>query len=415
MKIVGLVKRRSLGPLACLGLALLVVALTVLADSGFAGQARTEAPPVLTARELAPTELLGGPDFEVDSTVPTDGFYGMFTVRGGYGSIQARGVTMLRIRVAETQALARLEEVSRREAVVGGARESVQKTVQAAGQTVQNPAEAVERLPGSVGRLFSRVGGRVEKRFEGATSSGDGMAPAGERPGLAEARRSLARQLGVDPYTDNPLLSRKLDEVARWKRMGAIAVGVATGGASMWAGIATKTAQLVWTTPPEEVQAANEKRLSILAPGASAEDIRRFLHNPAFTPTTQTLLVDRLEAFSVAKGRDSVVTIAGGMESQDQARFLIEAVGLLSTYHERVAPLSSVETRDRLPVGLTASGSLILPAPVDCLAWTDRLVGLGNRADLRAPRREILITGKATLLTYKQLSTRGWVVREHFL
>ena len=53
--------------------------------------AQTEAPPVLSARDLAPAELLAGPDFKVDDVVPTDGFYGIFTVRGTYGSIQARG------------------------------------------------------------------------------------------------------------------------------------------------------------------------------------------------------------------------------------------------------------------------------------------------------------------------------------
>jgi hypothetical protein len=386
--------------------------------------AQTEAPPVLKAADLAPAELLSGLDFTVDDVAPTDGFYGIFTVRGAYGLVQARGVAMLRVRAAEMQALAGLEETTRREAIVEGAKDSVQQTRHAAGQTVRDPAGTLQRAPEGVGRLFSRVGGKVEKRVEKVTGTGDSSASAGQPEGIAKARRSLAQKLGVDPYTDNPLLSAKLDQVARWERAGALALAVGTSGASTWAGIATKTLTLVWTMTPEEVRAANEKRLASLAPGASAEEIRAFLHNPAFTPTMQTLLVDQLELLAlprgsdnlarVPRGCDSLVRLAGEMENHDQARFLIAATGLLAAYHQRVAQFSSVESRGRLAVGLTSAGLLILPVPVDCLAWTDRLVEFGSRSDLHASRHEILITGSATPRTRKELSARRWTLLEGF-
>ena len=386
--------------------------------------AQTEAPPVLKASDLAAAELLSGVDFTVDDVVPTDGFYGTFTVRGAYGSVQARGVAMLRVRAAEMQALARLEETTRAEAVAEGAKDSTEQTLRAAGQTIRDPVGTVERAPESVGRLFSRLGGKIEKSVEKLTGTGDGSVSSGQPDGIAKARRSLAQKLGVDPYTDNPLLSAKLDQVAKWHRAGSLALSVGTGAASIWAGIATKTLTLVWTMTPEEVRAANEKRLASLAPRASAEEIRVFLRNPAFTPTMQTLFVDQLELFAVPRSSDSLVRgprgceslirLAGQMENYDQARFLVAAIGLLTAYHQRVAPLSSVESRGRLAVGLTPVGLLVLAAPVDCLAWTDKLVEFGNRSDLHASRREILITGTATSRTRQELSARGWKTRERF-
>jgi len=376
--------------------------------------AQAEAPPVLKAADLAPAELLTGLNFAVDDVVPTDGFYGIFTVRGAYGSVQARGVAMLRVRDAEMQALAKLEETTRREAIVGGAKDSAQQTRHAAGQTVHDPAGTMEKAPESVGRLFSRVGGKVEKRIERVTGTGGSSASSGQPEGIAKARRSLAQKLGVDPYTDNSLLSAKLDQVARWERTGALALAVGTSGASIWAGIATKTLNVVWTMTPEEVRAANEKRLASLALGASAEEIRAFLRKPAFTPTMETLLVDQLELLGLPRGCDSLVRLAGEMENYDQARFLVAAIGLLTAYHQRVAPLLSVESKGRLAVGLTSAGLLILPVPVDCLAWTDRLVEFGSRSDLHASRREILITGSATSRTRQELSARGWILLEGF-
>jgi hypothetical protein len=386
--------------------------------------AQTEAPPILKATDLAPAELLTGLDFTVDEVVPTDGFYGIFTVRGAYGSVQARGVTMLRVRAAEMQALARLEETTRAEAIAEGAKDSTEQTLRAAGQTIRDPVGTVERAPESVGRLFSRLGGKIEKGVEKLTGAGDGAASSDQPEGVAKARRSLAQQLGVDPYTENPLLSAKLDQVARWQRAGSLALSVGTGAASIWAGIATKTLTLVWTKTPEEVRVANEKRLTSLAPRASAEEIRAFLRNPAFTPTTQTLLVDQLELFAAPRGSDSLVRVPRGcdnlirlarkMENYDQARFLIAATGLLGAYHQRVAPLSSVESRDRLAIGLTSAGLLILPVPVDCLAWTDKLVEFRSRSDLHASRREILITGSVTPRTRQELRAQGWMLLERF-
>ncbi len=386
--------------------------------------AQTEAPPILKAADLAPAELLSGLDFTVDDVVPTDGFYGIFTLRGAYGSVQARGVAMLRVRAAEMQALARLEETTRAEAVAEGVKDSTEQTLRAAGQTIRDPVGTVERAPESVGRLFSRLGGKIEKSVEKLTGTGDGSASSDQPEGIAKARRSLAQKLGVDPYTDNPLLSAKLDQVARWHRAGSLALSVGTGAASIWAGIATKTLNVVWTMTPEEVCAANEKRLTSLAPRASDEEIRAFLRNPAFTPTMQTLLVDQLELFAVPQGSDgfvrvprgcdNLIRLAGKMENYNQARFLIAATGLLAAYHQRVAPLSSVESRGRLAVGLTSAGLLLLAVPVDCLAWTDKLVEFGSRSDLRASRREILITGSTTSRTRQELAARGWTLRERF-
>ena len=263
--------------------------------------------------------------------------------------------------------------------------------------------------PGKRGQpLLSGGGQSRETRRATHGRGGEFGLDRATRGGRKGAPRPWRGQLGVDPYTDNPLLSAKLDEVAKWKRAGGLAVSIGTGAASIWAGIAARTANLVWTQAPEEVRRVNEKRLSSLVPGASAKDIRVFLDNPAFSPTTQTLLVDQLELLPVPRGRDSLVRLAGEMANHDQARFLVAATGLLAAYHERVAPLASVESRGLLAVGMTPAGSLILAVPVDCLAWTERLKEFGGSSDLQAGRREVLITGGVTPRT-RQETVDSWM------
>ena len=81
---------------ALLNFAIVAVAQT---DSNF------EAPPILYARDLAPPILLNGNGFRVDNNVPTDGLTANFTIHTELGMLQAHGLEMLRIRVAEVPAM----------------------------------------------------------------------------------------------------------------------------------------------------------------------------------------------------------------------------------------------------------------------------------------------------------------------
>ena len=99
---------RRAGLLWGLALALATVAWSGawLAGTGLEAAAHPafEPPPVLSARELLPPDLLAGPLFQVDDRVPTDGLLGHFTVRSSLGIFVAPGRELLRIRIAELSA-----------------------------------------------------------------------------------------------------------------------------------------------------------------------------------------------------------------------------------------------------------------------------------------------------------------------
>jgi hypothetical protein len=77
--------RGSGGRAAVVGSVWLAVFVTVK-DLGAWAQTRAqyEAPRTLRARDLMPAERLQGPGYQVDDTVPTDGFLATFTVRSDH-------------------------------------------------------------------------------------------------------------------------------------------------------------------------------------------------------------------------------------------------------------------------------------------------------------------------------------------
>ena len=136
----------------CLLLCLIVSVGTASAQSASV----FEIPPVLPAQDLAPPSLLNGTGFQVDNQVPTDGLTANFTIHTDLGTLQAHGLEMLRIRIAEVPAMIELQNTSKTKVFMQSVATNAARPVAAAGQMVMHPVDTVKGLPGGVGRFFGR-------------------------------------------------------------------------------------------------------------------------------------------------------------------------------------------------------------------------------------------------------------------
>lgn len=412
------------------GLAVAAVAIALAAGGASpAGAQGFEAPPVLRAADLAPAGLLQGPSHRVDDRVPTDGLLARFTVRSDFGAFEAAGPGMLRVRVGEARALAELDKMSKSEVFANAMAEAAKRTGRSLQAIVENPAETVAGIPEGVGRFFDRVGRATktgvqkgqeqlaQKKAEGS-GGGDTAAMAatgagratGEALGYYDARRRLAKELGVDPYTTNPVLAKKLDEVA-WAAFAGDFGFKGVTSAVPGLGMVTFTSNVVWDTPAGDLQVMIEKKL--LAMGVPQDGVDRFLRHPHFTLTLQTALVTDLEALGSVPGRAEVLPLALGATSEEQARFVVGAVAILARHHRTVAPIARVRVAGTV-LATARDGALVVPAPVDYVAWTKRAATFARRTDLKAPARGLWLPGQVSPLARKELVALGWTVREGF-
>ena len=194
--------------------------MTARAQSGF------ETEPVLKAKDLVAPELLKGPHFTVDDRVQVKGFLAYFTIRSDYGTFEAHGIHMFQIRVKEVYALAQLDDMSKTKEFTEAAGRAIARPVTSTVHMLVDPVETIEGFPGGVTRLWDRIKLGSEKVAEAATapgaSGGQKVADVSERVGgitvtalgYEKERRDLAKGLGVDPYTTNPVLSKKLSDMA---------------------------------------------------------------------------------------------------------------------------------------------------------------------------------------------------------
>jgi hypothetical protein len=385
-----------------------------------------EAEPVLNAKDLAAAELLKGPHYTVDPKVPVRGFIERFTIQSSYGTFQANGQRMLPIRVNEVEALAKLEDLSKTKEFAEAAGKAIARPVTSTVNMLVHPVDTITGFPDGVARLFGRIKLGSERVVEAATapgqSGGERTAETSKRVGMAtisalgfeKERRDLAKSLGVDPYTTNEVLSEKLTSAAWVAFSGRFMIQTATSilvPYSMAMSAVTITNSSIYDTPPGDL--LNNDTMIFGSTGASDAQVQALVQNKQYSLTVLTELALAIQRLQGVAGLDSVVIFAAAARTQDECRFVAGATNMLARYHEAVAPIAQVTAPGPI-LGRTATGTLVLAAPVDYIAWLERVGAAANRPDLQAPEKVLFVSGRLTPLAQKELTKRGWKIFEAF-
>jgi hypothetical protein len=290
--------------------------------------------------------------------------------------------------------------------------------VKSAANMVIHPVETVTGLPAAAGRFFDRVtmGAKsVSKAGDGADSAAAVTQRIGgltaDVLGYEQERRALARRLNVDPYTTNQVLADKMDDLAWVSFSGRVALNTAVAIVvpySLAISATTVTNDLVWDMKPADLIATNEKKLKAM--GIAEGPPAALLQNQWYSLTMLTSLVSSLERLNV-RGREQVVRFATTASSEARARLILGAVEMFARYHAEVEPLAQLSAPGPI-VARTNSGTTLVAAPLDYVAWTEPVASFARRPDLAAKERVVWLTGTLTIRATRELGAAGWSVRE---
>jgi hypothetical protein len=391
------------------------------AQSGF------ETPPVLSASELAPPYLLQGPTFTVDPQVPIVGMLGHFTIRADVGTFEAHGREMLRIRVGELHAIAQIERMSKSDVFLQAAANAVERPVESMANILENPVKTAQGMSGGIERFFGRVELGAQQLDTAASapapSSTDQAELIARRVGGLTAnvfgyeaeRRALAKSLGVDPYTTNPVLAKKLNDMAWVAFSGRVGVNTLISvfvPASIAISATSFTNSLIYDTPAADLIIRNQQRLTNM--GASEPDTQALIKNPWYSLSVLTSLVTALDRLSGVNGRPAVVALAATATTEDEARFLANAVEMLAAQQQTGASLAQVGASGTV-IGWPPGGAPLVPAAVDYVAWTERVAGFAGRPDLQGTSGSLWITGRMSPEAQRQFAALGWTIHQNVL
>jgi hypothetical protein len=385
-----------------------------------------EQPPIINANQLLPESALSGPGFHVEQQVPTNGAMGQYTIvadasvfQDDAGTYRVESLDLLKLRLSEIPAIAYLENVSKTGVFANALAQSAERPVAAAANMVVHPMDTVTGLPSGIGSLFGRVTmGAGEIASSASNSFGSGKA-AGQTAnatmtalGYDQVRRDLARKLHVDPYSSDPILTKKLNSVA-WvmfsARLTVNAAMMAVPGSIITSGVEF-TNDLVYQKPKGDLIIFVQKKLQNM--GLSQEEIASFISNSAIPLSLQVSVVEDLKGLGDIPGRRAAVVALGNVMTEYQARFLATSLHMLNKWGQQKSPITQIQVPGVL-VAQDQNGTVIVPAPVDYVSWTPRIAAFVTTPALLAMQNRVLwIPAKMTPLARQQLVANGWSVHE---
>jgi len=331
--------------------------------------------PELKASEILKPELLKGEHYVVRDPVPTSSGMNQFTIDSDFGVFEADGNQMLLQRLKEIDAIARLREVSRTDEFKNSLMAAAKSPLNSAKNIARDPAQAISNVPKGLMKFL----GRAKEAVENVGKGGGGDISDGNRMkdaiGYSDKKRKIALEMGIDPYTTNPVLQKQLDDLAWASWAGGFSFSVATlpisgpaGAALAVTNVNSTVEDLLHEKTPSELEQIN--RATFRGMGASASDIERILHGGAFTPTQATTFAVHLKALRGVANRGAFVKAAAEKSTTEaDALFCVYTAALMDQINQKTPIARIVMLRD-FPICVAKDGTIIVALQWDYAAWT---------------------------------------------
>jgi hypothetical protein len=388
----------------------------------YAKSLKYETPGILNAHDILPPELLEGEHHKVLEEVATYDFTNRFTILSTFGTFEAIGEDMLRIRIQEIQAIAALQEIKKKKAFRNAAEQAAMSSFRGAKNLITHPVNTVSGVPKGVGRLFGRIGEMV-KGERGDTED----SVAKELVGFSKIKRAYANKLGVDVYSSNEVLQKELNSVSWAGFAGGVGVSLATmsiKSASIVAYISIKATKFVYgmnkillDNAPEDLRRINREKLQQM--GVEDSVIEEFLRHPKFSPRHETILVHALAEMDGVKNRDQFIKQANFAVDEEEAFFFQRIAEMMYSYHKNVEPIKELIPVRKVVVGYTPNQNIVATLPMDYVYWTERadkgIEALLQLESLGRPVKsmKLFISGRLTPRAKLELLAKGIEYKEN--
>ncbi len=402
--------------------------------------------------QIVPAQWLKSEHHRVASEATCDGYVYEFLIETRWGQWEASGLQELEVRIHEAQAMAALEEMEKTE--------EFQKAVQAAltgpyrtvKSVVQRPVATARGLGSGVKRLLQRTAleaqetahkinqaqEEVRKVFNPTpqdnppkNSEGPGTNPIGARRldgdkvldkgegwikdliGYDKAKRRVARELNVDPNTENGDLRRELEEIAWVVVAGGLAFRQIDLPVPELVNRLGQVHELVWQQHPKDLERQNRQWLGEM--GVERDSLDRLFWETSLSPTTETRITRALVELEGVTGRASAIEVVLQSERFRAGKVIARSLEMLVRYHEGVDRLARLADGPLLPWGFSESGTWVVAVPAECLLWTEEFVQALSAAESamalkHSAEKRLILEGPASAKAREGLKSHGWLV-----
>ena len=365
--------------------------------------------------EAVPESLRGLAKSEfhtVDDQVTIENDANHFILQTEFGEVGVISNQQLQQTVSELPAIAEIAKISKAGALGDSVVEVGKATVDSTVQVLKNPIKAIKNIPGGFLKMFKSSKedlAKAKRLSSGETSTMDAI-----NPGYEAAKRQLCKDLGVDPYSRNPLLQAELKRVGGVMSLGAYSSQKMKEVLSDPAArAALSTSEKIWNYKPYELR--DEIREAFSELGLDQETVNALIDNNIYTLSELYILSESLFSVGGIPGLEDFLEVASLAGTVYDALFYADIAEFFASYHKD-HPLQSYTLIGVLPVAVRQDNTLVVYTGSDHITWTEELaaewesVTPGLAAE--HPSLEAITYGLFSSASREGLTAMGWTTRE---
>jgi hypothetical protein len=390
-----------------------------------------EKPRHITAREIL-GDLVEGSNYKIRPEVGRINFSRVYTIETEYGTFEVVGDNLLKLRLYELNVLFQLTDHSQAGSFITAFGTAAIAPFKFGGQLLVSPIDTVKNSFDGVGNFFDSLEASSENEDPQRGSFIGGLV------GSDPARRELASDLGVDPYTDFAPLADRLKQLSSAAGFGGLslkgAMSAIPGAAvTQTATLATTrlavvTASSISTTVALKDALRNKTAGQILRDARkkfstldiSDELIKKLFTNPAYTPSDIYVMAYSLDLIK-AKNSHLFIEHAILAENRNEAYFERIRSEILASW-KPPSPIESFELIEGKVLNKLKGGRVVAAYPIDEYYWTEENAAISRaiaesitRADAKG-RPLFVVTGDVSVRARTEIGRLGWdVVRVKLL
>lgn len=303
--------------------------------------------------------------YEIDPAVVAQGFTYYFYVRGRDRDFVVGSTPNLAKLCRELAALEELKRRNKGKEFVEGAGDSIVGIGKGMGRLVAHPGVSMKDF----GHRMRRLGRSAERAVGadpkvGRSESGVDRSRLGGGPAGKE-RRELAYELGVDVYTDNPLLRDALVAFSQVKKAGGLTTWIIPYHLGMFDNFNPiagdgRTELLIRDNDPYELRRTVGKHLEPLlgqSREGGASPLSRLLLNPNYTPRQIAYVGKDLVDMGQAADLRLPLEILAEADTPEMADMFALQLRLYSFLHRRIQPVARFTPFQRLFAAIGTDGA----------------------------------------------------------
>ena len=334
-------------------------------------------------------ERAQGKTYRIAEDVEMDGVHRKYVLETSDGSFTIVSDALMAVRLHEYAVLEQLNEDSGLGHFVRSFGSSALAPLRFGGQLVTSPIETAKQSAEGIGNFFDSLSTSGENKDSERGSFLGGVL------GTDAARRDLAAQALIDPYTDFPPLARRLQELAAARGVGGLSVRGAMmavpGGAALPSLTATTTRTVIFsassvgaaqglqealrTKTAGQIMRDCREKLTALAP--DAEVVEALLNNKNYTPADLLVIAVALEQIGA---KDAALFLRQSSGASDRtSAYLNRQQAEMYAGLKRSFAFDGFVAKDGFVLMALKDRRHLLATPADQFFWTTK-----NRQDMRA-------------------------------